>query len=242
MTAEYGVIYRRLKQRLAPRLQFNQSLYEQVLDCELRPGAAWLEAGCGWKVLPEWRMEAEQELVARAALPIGCDIDAPAIARHRTIKPRVICSLNALPFKDGSLDLISCNMVMEHVDHPTMVLSQFARALKPGGRLIVHTPFRWGYFAVLAALIPDRVKHAVRPDGREVVDYYPVRYRCNTPRLMRRLGHAASLREIRIRITDILEMLGRGVSQDAFPGLELDDIRACLMLAARRFDIPRLAA
>lgn len=51
---------------------------------------------------------------------------------------------------------------------------------------------------------------------------------------------------MRIRVTDILEMLASGVSEAQilvdFPDLESDDIRACLHYAAQRSEIVRLAA
>jgi uncharacterized protein (DUF433 family) len=49
---------------------------------------------------------------------------------------------------------------------------------------------------------------------------------------------------MRIRVTDILEMLAENVSVaeilENFLDLELADIRACLLFAARRTDFPRL--
>jgi uncharacterized protein (DUF433 family) len=51
---------------------------------------------------------------------------------------------------------------------------------------------------------------------------------------------------MRIRVTDILEMLAQGVSAaeilSDFPDLETEDIQACLLFAARRADIARLVA
>jgi uncharacterized protein (DUF433 family) len=51
---------------------------------------------------------------------------------------------------------------------------------------------------------------------------------------------------MRIRVSDILDMLAVGVTSAEiladFPDLEADDIKACLTLAARRLDIPRVAA
>jgi uncharacterized protein (DUF433 family) len=58
-------------------------------------------------------------------------------------------------------------------------------------------------------------------------------------------GHPC-IRGMRIRVADLLEMLGEGVSVDEiladFPDLEREDIQACLKFAARRSDIVRLAA
>jgi uncharacterized protein (DUF433 family) len=51
---------------------------------------------------------------------------------------------------------------------------------------------------------------------------------------------------MRIRVSDLLEMLGEGVSAEVilsdFPDLEPKDILACLQFAARRTDIVHLAA
>lgn len=54
------------------------------------------------------------------------------------------------------------------------------------------------------------------------------------------------IRGMRIRVSDILEMLAENVITseilEDFPDLELEDIQACLLFAARRTDFPRLAA
>ncbi|HNQ58183.1 MAG: hypothetical protein DPW12_06810 [Rhodocyclaceae bacterium] len=59
-------------------------------------------------------------------------------------------------------------------------------------------------------------------------------------------GGRPCIRGMRIRVRDILEMLGEGVPMDEvledFPDLEREDILACLQYAARRADIVRLAA
>jgi len=57
-------------------------------------------------------------------------------------------------------------------------------------------------------------------------------------------GGRPCIRGMRIRVTDILEMLAENVSVaeilENFLDLELADIRACLLFAARRTDFPRL--
>jgi uncharacterized protein (DUF433 family) len=51
---------------------------------------------------------------------------------------------------------------------------------------------------------------------------------------------------MRIRVSDVLEMLAAGVPEPEilsdFPDLEAEDIRACLRYAARRADLARLVA
>lgn len=59
-------------------------------------------------------------------------------------------------------------------------------------------------------------------------------------------GGKLCIRGMRIRVSDILEMMGEGVSMEQilldFPDLEREDILASLQFAARRSDIVRLAA
>lgn len=59
-------------------------------------------------------------------------------------------------------------------------------------------------------------------------------------------GGRPCVRGMRIRVSDVLEMLAGNVSVETiladFPDLEREDIQACLRFAARRTDIARLAA
>jgi len=59
-------------------------------------------------------------------------------------------------------------------------------------------------------------------------------------------GGKPCIRGMRIRVSDILDMMGDGVSMEEIltdsPDLEREDILASLQFAARRSDIVRLAA
>jgi len=59
-------------------------------------------------------------------------------------------------------------------------------------------------------------------------------------------GGRPCIRGMRIRVSDILEMLSLNVSHDEiledFPDLEPEDLQACLLFAAKRIDFPRLTA
>lgn len=59
----------------------------------------------------------------------------PKVPEHRKI------NVEALDFSDGYFDLIICNHVLEHVDHPETALAEFSRCLSPQGRLIAQTPY-----------------------------------------------------------------------------------------------------
>ena len=46
----------------------------------------------------------------------------------------------ALPHADGSLDLVLCSHVLEHIDDDVQVAREFARVLVPGGLALVQVP------------------------------------------------------------------------------------------------------
>lgn len=59
-------------------------------------------------------------------------------------------------------------------------------------------------------------------------------------------GGKPCIRGMRIRVSDILQILAEGVSTEIilldYPDLELADIQACLLYAARRANLERLVA
>jgi SAM-dependent methyltransferase len=67
------------------------------------------------------------------------DSSAAMCARLRDIPDAVVeqCDAAALPFADASFDGVIANHMLYHVDDPDAVLREFARVLRPGGRLAV---------------------------------------------------------------------------------------------------------
>ena len=57
----------------------------------------------------------------------------------------------------------------------------------------------------------------------------------------RQCGGRPCIRGMRIRVTDVLDLLAAGLSQDAIlnemPDLEAEDIAACIQFASRRVEI-----
>lgn len=53
----------------------------------------------------------------------------------------LICDIAEVPEPDASFDVILCSEVFEHLPDALVVLDEFARLLKPGGKLIITAPF-----------------------------------------------------------------------------------------------------
>jgi ubiquinone/menaquinone biosynthesis C-methylase UbiE len=186
------------ERRLTPGLRYSQAHYEDALNEVVSRGASWLDIGCGHRVLPPWRLEAEKELVARAGRVIGADPDMASLLRHQTIRMRVLASLNSLPFAAESFDLVTANMVVEHLDQPEKQFAEVARVLRPGGRFVFHTPNAQAYATRVARLIPEGAKGILARvlEGRRTEDVFPTFYRANTAQ---HLHHIAANSEFSVR-------------------------------------------
>jgi SAM-dependent methyltransferase len=203
--------YVALRSRITPQLRFNQSIYEDAVLERVVDTTVWLDAGCGRRVLPDWRQAAECTLVARARLAVGCDLDHGSIRTHRTLRRLVVADLAKLPFKNGCMNLVTSNMVAEHLDQPPAVFREFARILRGGGCVIVHTPNAWSYVVMLSRVLPRRLKlRLVRIlEGRTEEDVFPTRYRANTRRRLRALMSKAGLLEDRCQLLASEAVLAR---------------------------------
>ena len=56
-------------------------------------------------------------------------------------KVDIRCDGQSLPFKENLFDTILCIDVLEHVPNPHQMIAELVRVLKPGGVLILSTPF-----------------------------------------------------------------------------------------------------
>jgi len=55
-----------------------------------------------------------------------------------------ISDIISIPVEDTSFDVVLCTEVLEHVAEPILVVKEFARILKPGGKLLLTAPLGSG--------------------------------------------------------------------------------------------------
>ncbi|HEY9225988.1 MAG TPA: class I SAM-dependent methyltransferase [Gemmatimonadaceae bacterium] len=188
-------LYWRLESWIAPGVRFAQSDFEECLSATIRPGDDWLDVGCGHNLLPEWRAAREQELISATKTLVGLDPEFAALRNHRSIRLLICGDAGNLPFATGSFDMVTANMVVEHLPDPHRQFREIARVLKPGGRFVFHTPNSNGYPTLMARLVPDRVRAlAARTlERRPAEDRFPTFYRANTPAAIRSACQEAGL-------------------------------------------------
>ena len=52
----------------------------------------------------------------------------------------IVSPLDRLPVEDGAFGAVLCTQVLEHVEHPALVLAELFRVLRPGGALWLTAP------------------------------------------------------------------------------------------------------
>ncbi len=155
-------------------------------------GEPVLDLGCGRKTV--------LGPVARTAVTVGVDPDLETLARNDVLSHRVLGSGDRLPFKDATFSLVLSTFVVEHLDRPSLVVSEVRRVLRPGGTFVFLTPNAWNYTSWIIRAVPQRwhPKLARSMWGRDRADTFPTRYRMNTPSRVRAIMREAGLREERL--------------------------------------------
>lgn len=126
------------------------SLEEEAIFSLAGPvgGQAVLDASCGTGVYA-------LELARHGARVTATDVSAPMLALTQSKARRtgwavvpVRASLEQLPFRSGSFELVTCVLALEFVAEPAAVLAELARVQTPGGRLVIGVLGRFSLWAL----------------------------------------------------------------------------------------------
>jgi SAM-dependent methyltransferase len=117
---------------------------------EARPGERVLDLGCGTGRFVAALRDAGADAV-------GVELAETALRRARANAPgadlRLVEPDGSLPLDHGSVDLVWCSEVLEHVADTEHLLLEVRRVLRPAGRLLVTVPFHGRVKGALIALL-----------------------------------------------------------------------------------------
>lgn len=159
--------------------------FEEVLrHARLEAGLRVLDAGCGWGYGTHW---ARTLGCAVTGIDLGFDQLRWARASLPAAGSLGLTQANAkqLPFRDASFDRLISVEMMEHVFRPDRpaVFAEFARVVKPGGRIAISTPNAASPIeavkraAVRTPALRERLPSSCFPEAAdEAGAYHPYRY------------------------------------------------------------------
>jgi SAM-dependent methyltransferase len=189
---------KRLEKFIAPGLENSQYKYRTLLSELVTRKTDWLDLGCGHQLLPAWMPSwetYEKNLIRKARSVTGIDLDEDALSRHKHITNKIVGDIQRLPFLNDSFDLVTANMVVEHVADPARLVAEVERVLRPQGVFVFHTPNLFGYYSLVASALPQWVKNRLAGilQDRRPEDVYPTFYRMNTRRKIMHYAHGMRL-------------------------------------------------
>jgi SAM-dependent methyltransferase len=134
-----------------------------LLLAEARPGERVLDLGCG-----AGRFVAA--LRDAGADAVGVEIASGALERARAVAPgadlRLLAEDGSIPLEHGSVDLVWCSEVLEHVADGAQLLQEARRVLRPAGRLLLTVPYHGRLQGALVAL--TRFDAVFDPQGQHL--------------------------------------------------------------------------
>jgi SAM-dependent methyltransferase len=154
----------------------------------------WLDVGGGASVFPH-NAPLAKELSARCSLLVGVD-PSDNIHANPFVRERVQCLIEDYQ-TDHRFDLATFRMAAEHIADPPKVIAALNRLLAPGGRVVIYTVNRRSPISLAARFTPFGLHHPLKRLlwGGEEKDTFPVVYRMNTRRDLRRIFESGGFRE-----------------------------------------------
>ena len=125
------------------RLEELQALVDQALQRAAQPVV--LEAGCGsatWFRFPS------------GCTIVGVDISQEQLDRNEKLSRKVLGDIQTIDLSDVQADVVLSTFVLEHLDEPLRALENMARALRPGGIMLLVAPDPFSLPGLVTKLSP----------------------------------------------------------------------------------------
>lgn len=166
---------------------WDDALFRNRILRRLTPDAQVLDIGAGAGIVGAMNFR------GIAGRVCGIDLD-PRVEENLYLDEGRTADAVAIPYLDGTFDLVFADNVMEHLADPIAVFTEVARVLKPGGRFLFKTPNRTHYVPLIAGWTPHFFHQWYnKRRGRDALDTFPTHYLVNSARQVNAVARKCGL-------------------------------------------------
>jgi ubiquinone/menaquinone biosynthesis C-methylase UbiE len=172
--------------------RWDDAIFRDTLLKHLKLEMVVLDLGAGAGIIPEMNFKGKVKKI------YGLDPDE-RVMTNPFLDSAVCSTAEEMPFEDEMFDAIICQNVMEHIENPSVMLTQVKRILKKGGLFFVKTPNRNHYITLAARATPHGFHQWYNKlRGRSEVDTFKTLYNFNSKSQQKKIIDAARLETIEI--------------------------------------------
>ena len=176
-------------------------VYEALVNRLVTADTDWLDVGCGRFLFPS-NPALAKKLSGRCNQLVGIDPDE-TIEENECVHEKVRATIDDFEL-DKRFDLVTLNMVAEHIANPERAITKISKSTRPGGYVVIHTVFKYSPVPIVTVLTPHRWHHKAKAFlwSSESKDTFPVENKMNTRGTLRRLFERAGFREAHFSYVD----------------------------------------
>lgn len=95
---------------------------------------------------------------------IAVDISAEELSYNHDADEKIVFAMGTdarLPIDDNSVDVVTSQMVLEHIENNDNTVREVSRILKPGGKFISLMPNKFALFSIINQILPHKFARKV---------------------------------------------------------------------------------
>lgn len=182
----------RYLKRLYPTFQNGGRLYREQISQHANTHTIVLDAGCGNGGI----LSSYKHLFHKI---IGVDTNQHLLNQHGFLDEKILADLSAIPCKDNSIDLVTCDFVLEHIQNPIAVFQEIFRVLKPGGVFLFRTTNVFNPVMMLSKFLPLFLHKILRDTLlKKEEGTHKTYYRANTYKKLLRFGRQTGFKSTQL--------------------------------------------